>query len=175
MKSKVLFFFLFLLFSTTIFAQTTSDASTKEFKITGKVKAEKTITLSDLKNYKGIELQDINVSCSPRKEDKAKAVKAVLVKSILDSVAFDYEYSRLLGQYYFLFVASDGYKIVFSFNEVYNTEIGNNLYIVTEIDGKDASESTNKVLLLSTKDIKSGSRNVRWLSKIVVCDGGEGR
>jgi hypothetical protein len=90
-------------------------------------------------------------------------------------VAFEYEYSRLLGQYYFLFEASDGYKIVFSFNEVYNTEIGNNLYIVTEIDGKDASETTNKVLLLSTKDIKGGSRNVRWLSKILVCDGGEGR
>jgi hypothetical protein len=175
MKSKALFFFLFLLFSTTIFAQTTIDASTREFKVTGKVKAEKIISLSELKSYKNIELQDINVSCSPRKEDKAKAVKGVLVKTILDSVAFEYEYSRLLGQYYFLFVANDGYKIVFSFNEVYNTEIGNNLYIVTEIDGKDASETSNKVLLLSTKDIKGGSRNVRWLSKIVVCDGGEGK
>ena len=172
MKSKVLFF-LFVLFSTTIFAQTAPDASTKEFKITGKVKTEKTITLSELKKYKNVELQDINVSCTPRKEDKAKMVKGVLVKNILDSVAFDYEYSRLLGQYYFLFAASDGYKIVFSFNEVYNTEIGNNLYIVTEIDGKEATETTNKILLLSTKDIKGGSRNVRWLSKIVVCDGGE--
>lgn len=140
--------------------------------ITGKVMAEKAITLSDLKNYNNIELQDINVSCTPRKEDKAKAVKGVLVKSILDSVAFQYEYSRQLGQYYFLFVASDGYKIVFSFNEVYNTEIGNNLYIVTEIDGKEAGETSNKTLLLSTKDIKGGSRNVRWLSKIVICDGG---
>jgi hypothetical protein len=170
MKSKILFIFLFL--SSSLFAQTTPDASTKEFKITGKVKAEKVVSLSDLKSYKSVELQDINVSCTPRKEDKAKAVKGVLVKSILDSVAFDYEYSRLLGQYYFLFVASDGYKIVFSFNEVYNTEIGNNLYIVTEIDGKEAAETSNKILLLSTKDIKGGSRNVRWLSKIVVCDGG---
>jgi hypothetical protein len=173
MKIKILFLLLFI--SSSLYAQTPTDASTKEFRIVGKVKTEKVVSLSDLKSYKSVDLQDINVSCSPRKEDKAKAVKGVLVKNILDSVAFDYEYSRLLGQYYFLFVASDGYKIVFSFNEIYNTEIGNNLYIVTEIDGKDASESTNKVLLLSTKDIKSGSRNVRWLSKIVVCDGGEGK
>jgi hypothetical protein len=173
MKIKILFLLLFI--SSTLYAQTPTDASTNEFKISGKVKTEKVVSLSDLKSYKSVELQDINVSCSPRKEDKAKAVKGVLVKNILDSVAFDYEYSRLLGQYYFLFVASDGYKIVFSFNEIYNTEIGNNLYIVTEIDGKDASETSNKVLLLSTKDIKGGSRNVRWLSKIVVCDGGEGK
>lgn len=93
----------------------------------------------------------------------------VLLKNILDSVAFQYEKSRMLNYYYFLFVASYGYKIVFSFNEIYNTETGNNLYIVTEMDGKKIQEMDNRILLLTTKDIKGGPRNMKSLSKIVVC------
>ena len=98
-----------------------------------------------------------------------KTLKGVLLKNILDSVRFDYEKSNFLNRYYFLFVAADGYKTVFSFNEVYNTEVGNSLYIVTEIGGKNVQDVSNRVLMLSTKDIKSGGRNMKWLTRIVVC------
>ena len=158
-----------VLFTQYLYAQNPDESITKEFKITGKVKKEKIITLADLKKYPMIELNDINTSCSPRKEDKAKSVKVVLLKNILDSVAFQYDKPRMLNQYYFLFVASDGYSMVFSFNEIYNTEIGNNLYIVTEMEGKDLKEMDRRILILTTKDIKSGTRNMKWLSKIVVC------
>ena len=143
--------------------------STDAFKITGKVKNEKVITLADLQRYKTIELHDVNVTCSPKKEDMVKSVKAVLLRDILDSVAFEYEKSYMLNEYYFLFVGSDGYKIVFSFNEVYNTEVGNNLFVVTERDGKSISEMENRIMILSAKDIKAGPRNIKWLSEIVVC------
>ena len=114
-------------------------------------------------------MNNINTSCTPRKEEKTKSVKAVLLKNILDSVAFQYDKPRMLNIYYFLFVASDGYKIVFSFNEIYNTETGNNLYIVTEMDGKKIQDMDSRILLLTTKDIKGGARNMKSLSKIVVC------
>ncbi len=166
MKKSYILFLVLIIINFPIQAQI--EAS-NEFKITGKVKIEKTITLSDLQKYPTTELSNINTSCSPRKEVKTKSVKVVLLKNILDSVAFQYEKSSMLGQYYFLFVASDGYKIVFSFNEIYNTETGNNLYIVTEMDGKKIEEMENRILLLTTKDIKGGSRNIKSLSKIVVC------
>lgn len=150
-----------------VLAQPVSE-TTNEFRITGKVKNEKTISLNDLIHYKTIELKDVNVSCSPKKEDKVKSAKAVLLRDILDSVAFDYEKSWLLNEFYFLFVAADGYKVVFSFNEIYNTEIGNNLYVVTEMEGKKMSEMENRILVLTTKDIKAGPRNMKWLSEIVV-------
>ncbi|MSQ79199.1 MAG: hypothetical protein EXR21_05940 [Flavobacteriaceae bacterium] len=129
-------YILLLIFTITGLCTQAQTEATNEFKINGKVKTEKTISLADLQRYPTIELTDINTSCSPKKEEKAKSVKVVLLKNILDSVAFQYEKSRMLNYYYFLFVASDGYKIVFSFNEIYNTETGNNLYIVTEMDGK---------------------------------------
>ena len=151
------------------FAQT-DIKPTNEFKITGKVKSEKTITIADLKNYKSITtLQNINTSCSPKQKEEAKEVKAVLLKNILDSVVFQYESPRMLNEFYFKFVASDGYTLVYSFNEIYNTQTGNNMYIVTEKDGKDISEMENRILMLTTSDIKTGKRNIKGLANIVVC------
>lgn len=158
----------FVVFSTCCFAQNKTYTTT-QFVVTGKVKAEKTFDFSSLKKHPQIELSDINISCSPKKEDKANRVKAVLLKTVLDSVAYQYEARVQLNQFYFLFEAVDGYKMVFSYNEIYNTEIGNNLYIVTELNGKEVKEMEKSILLLSLKDIKTGSRNMKWLSKIVVC------
>ena len=59
--------------------------------------------------------------------------------------------------------------MVFSFNEIYNTETGKNLYVVTEIEGNKIADLDNSILLLTTKDFRGGSRNMKWLSKIVVC------
>ena len=120
-----------LLITRTLSAQNQVTA-TDEFIITGKVKSDKKVDSAELQKYHAIELNDINTGCSPRKEEKTKSVKAVLLKDILDSVAFQYDKPRMLNEYYFLFVASDGYKIVFSFNEIYNTDTGTP--IVADID-----------------------------------------
>jgi hypothetical protein len=37
------------------------------------------------------------------------------------------------------------------------------------MDGKKIQEMENSILLLTTKDIKGGARNMKSLSKIVVC------
>ncbi len=150
------------------FAQEIDSNTTDQFLITGKVKLEKIFTLTDIKRFPIITLTDVNVSCSPKTENRVKEIKAVMLKNLLDSVSFQYEKSRMLNQYYFLFIAKDGYKMVFSFNEIYNTDIGKNLYLVTEIEGNPINEMGNSIMVLTTKDIKGGSRNMKWLSKIIV-------
>ena len=166
---KVLRIIFLILISSQIFGQISTSSPTSSFTVKGKVKKEKSITLEDLKKYPNQILNNVNTSCSPKNEERSNNVKVVLLKSVLDSVEYDYQKSRNLNQFYFLFVAEDGYKIVFSFNEIYNTEIGNNLFIVTEKDGNMVGDMNNRILLLSTKDLKGGSRNMKWLSKIIVC------
>lgn len=137
--------------------------------ISGEVKSEKTFTLADIKKLKSIELGEVNTSCSPKKKETAKGVKAILLKDLLDSVRFQYDRPKMLNRFYFRFEASDGYSVVFSFNEIYNTETGNHLYLVTEMNGLDIARMENRILLLTTTDIKSGNRNIKGLAKIVVC------
>ena len=96
-------------------------------------------------------------------------MKGVLVKTLLDTVEFDYENRKMLNEFYFKFEAVDGYTVVYSFNEIYNPETGNHLYIVTEMNGKEMDEIENRILLLTMNDIKSGNRNIKELKRIVVC------
>ena len=113
---KKLCFLIFVFFTQNLYSQNNSDTISNEFSISGKVKWEKVISLSDLEKYPTVSLKNVNISCSPRREDKAKLVKGVLLKNILDSVTFLHEKSKTLNQYYFLFIASDGYK---AFDEVF--------------------------------------------------------
>ena len=69
---------------------------------------------------------------------------------------------------YFVFKASDGYKVVFSWNEIYNTDSGNNFFIVTELEGKKLKELEQRIMFISTADLKTGRRYIKGLEKIEV-------
>lgn len=148
-------------------AQTTPP--TDALVVSGKVKSERTFTLADIQKIKSISLENINTSCSPKKKEEAKNVKAILVKDLLDSVKYQYSSPKMLHRFYFQFEGSDGYTVVYSFNEIYNTDTGNHLYLVTEMNGQDFTQMENRILLLTTSDIKPGSRNIKGLARIVVC------
>ena len=137
--------------------------------VTGKVKSEWSFPISAIKEYKSDLLGDVNTSCSAKQREDSKGVKGVLVKTLLDTVEFDYENRKMLNEFYFKFEAVDGYTVVYSFNEIYNTETGNHLYIVTEMNGKEMGEIENRILLLTMNDLKTGNRNIKGLKRIVVC------
>lgn len=154
-------------FALSLFAQT--HKASGSILVTGKVKQERTFYPSDILKFKILELGNLNTSCSPRRKEESKNVKAVLLKELLDSVRFDAASPRILNQYYFKFVATDGYTLVYSFNEIYNTETGNHLYVVVEKDGEPMEKIENRILILTTSDLKQGARNMKHLERIVVC------
>jgi hypothetical protein len=161
-------FFLILIFSCQVSFAGLPLVPTREFVIEGKVKAKKVVGIDDLKSMKSVELENINTSCSPKAEETSKHVKAVRLLSILDSIVFDAP-KGALNAFYFKFVASDGYTLVYSYNEIFNTETGRNMYLVTEREGIDISAMENRILLLTTSDIRTGRRNMKCLARIVVC------
>ena len=167
MIKKILLQTIFLFSTHFLFGQNSIHSDT--LFVTGKVKQEKAIPISHFHLYKSVALGDINTSCSSKQREDSKEVKGILVKDLLDSVEFDYENRKMLNQFYFKFEAIDGYTVVYSFNEIYNTETGNHLYIVTEMNGKEIGEIDNRILLLTMNDIKSGNRNIKGLARIVVC------
>ncbi|MES2411549.1 MAG: molybdopterin-binding protein, partial [Bacteroidota bacterium] len=73
-----------------------------------------------------------------------------------------------LNEFYFVLVDTDGDKIVFSWNEIFNTEAGNTFYIITEMDGKKLKDMEQKIIFISTSDLKSGRRYIKALEKIQV-------
>lgn len=95
-------------------------------------------------------------------------LKGVQMLPILEKIKFRVEKPRELNEYYLIFRASDGYAVVFSWNEIFNTEIGQSLYILTEADGKSLTESSERILAVAIKDFNTGRRHVKNLSSIEV-------
>jgi len=101
-------------------------------------------------------------------KDTLTGMKGIPLKALLASVEYDYEKPKTLNEFYFVCIASDGYKVVFSWNEIYNTETGNSFFIVTRLEGKELKKIDQRIVFISTADLKTGRRYIKGLSKIEV-------
>ena len=165
---KKLFLLLLLISSQFVNAQR-KVIPTEQFSISGKIKVELKFTLADLNVLETKAIPDIVITNnSGETKSTAKDLKGILLKSILEKLEFQIEKPKELNEFYFTFIASDGYKVVYSWNEIFNTEVGNNIYLVTEKGGKKISEIENRILIITTSDFKTGRRHIKGLEKIIV-------
>ena len=69
---------------------------------------------------------------------------------------------------YSINLANDGYDVIFSYNEIFNTKNGDNIIVFYKKNGKLLEPHEGKIALISTDDIKNGPRHIKWLQKIIV-------
>ena len=126
--------------------------TTENFTIEGKVKKEMTVSLNDLSSYKSYSVDSIVITNHlGERRSTLKNVKGVLLKDILAKVEIDSESPKVLSEYYFVCIASDNYKVVFSWNEIFNSNTGKSVYILTGHDGKPASALDDRIALVSPR------------------------
>lgn len=142
---------------------------TDSFKIMGKIKSEQVFTIKQLDSFPKQNLKDQMIyNHKGEIKDTIKNVKGVLLKTVLAKTEFIYDKPKELNEFYFVFVASDGYKVVFSWNEIYNSEVGNNLFFITELESEKLSVMKQRILVSSFADLKSGRRYIKSLDRIEV-------
>ena len=142
---------------------------TDHFVIEGQVKKNITIALSDLGKYPLYKKDSIVITNHlkvPR--STLKNVQLVLVKDVLAAMEIDAPDVKALSEYYFVFLASDGYKVVFSWNELYNNDLGNKIFLIVGYNEKEGIGMPNRTALISLSDSATGRRYVKGLSKIIV-------
>ena len=142
---------------------------TSSFTISGEVFSPLTVSVMDLKKWKEVPIGDLVITNhSGEKKSEAKGLKGILLKEILQTVEIKSESPKVLSEYYFVFAASDGYKVVYSWNELFNTTVGESVYLITEKNGKTITDMDDSILVLSTKDFKTGRRNIKGLTSISI-------
>ena len=142
---------------------------TLQFAITGEVEKASVITLDSLKQYKISEIGDINVTdhtgAFKHKDDQ---LKGVLLKDVLSHTKFKTTSPKLLSRFYFVCTGIDGYKVVYSWNELYNTSVGEHVYIIMEKNGIALDKMPESIQMTSASDFKTGRRYLHNLDKIIV-------
>jgi len=64
--------------------------------------------------------------------------------------------------------ATDGYRVVFSWSEIFNSPAGDGMIVYFEKDGKPLGDDEGHIAMVSTKDTKTGPRHVEWLQTLEV-------
>lgn len=140
-----------------------------EFVIEGRVKQTIRITLADILKEKSQKIPDIVITNHlGEKKSDAKGLSGVLLKDLLSRVELDAENPKILSEFFFVVVATDGYKVVYSWNELFNSDTGNHVFVITEKNGRSMAENEDRILIMCTSDRMTGRRNVKGVVTIKV-------
>ena len=170
MQSRLLFTALIIFFVLPLHSQHDRVVPTTDsLHITGQIKTPIHFSLSDLDHLPKTNLPDqLIYNQKGEIKDTLTQLQGVPLKTILEKAEFLVEKPKELNEFYFIFIASDGYKVVFSWNEIFNTVVGDQCFFITSLAGKTMSDIQDHILFISTGDMKAGRRVVRGLEKIKV-------
>jgi hypothetical protein len=166
---KKFFSLLLILYAGKVLAQEGSYKTTYQFTISGQIKKGSLITIDSLNSYPIRDIGDISVTDHTGDfKHKDEKLKGVLLKDILSHSQLDAGSPRQYSQFYFTCIGADGYKVVYSWNELFNTQIGDHVYILMEKNGVKADKLPESLQMASMLDLKTGRRYLHNLDKIVV-------
>lgn len=142
---------------------------TDQFTVTGKVKQETTIRLTDLNNYPVQKIKSFALTNHlGEKKATIKNLRGVRITDLLKPVEIAVENPKKLNAVFLVFVASDGYEVVYSWNEIFNSPTGLNTWVIVSKDGAAAADMPERILLVSPGDLHIGRRYLKGLKEIRV-------
>ena len=166
MKNIILTALIFIGSSINLFSQRAIIPS-DSFVIFGKVKSPLTIKIQDLSKLTGVEIPtQVIYNHKGEIKDTLRNLAGIPLKSILLASEYIYSKPKELNEFYFVLKATDGYRVVLSWNEIYNAN--SDFYVLTRFNGKPIAESNNRMIFISTSDLKPGRRYIKALSSIEV-------
>jgi hypothetical protein len=147
----------------------TSKFVTENVAVTGVVENKLTLSVADLRKFPPQQVGEVKIMCqSGANLGNLENLKGVLLKDILDKAGIVSKSHNDVKKMAIIATASDGYKVVFSWNEIFNSPIGEGVLVFFEKDGKPLGDDEGRIAMVSAKDIRTGPRHVKWLQGIDV-------
>ena len=141
----------------------------KQFTIEGDVKQKLTINLDSLLTYKTVSIDSITIlNHLMQRKSSIKNIKGIPLKDILSHVEINEPSPKKLSEYYLVCSATGNYKVVFSWNEVFNSKLENNILILTDFVADPAKAEKGNIAMITITDAATGRRFVKGLNKISI-------
>ena len=130
---------------------------TDSFQIIGIKSDTTTFTLNELLKLDQENLGDLLIT-NHKGEPKSvlKNLKGVSLKALLNNTAIHATWSKDFAQAVIILTASDGYSNSYSWNDLFNSDIGDHVYIITGEGNIPLIELSNRVAVISMKDYQTG-------------------
>jgi len=142
---------------------------TQAITVTGAVEQGLTLSVNDLRQFPPQQVGELPMVCQTGANvGKLENLKGVLLRDILEKAKVVSKEHNDVKKTIVIATASDGYKVVFSWSEVFNSPVGDGVTVFFEKDGKALGDDEGRIAMVSTKDIRSGPRHVKWLKELEV-------
>jgi len=163
---------LFVLWALCMFAYAADAPAgliTEKLTVTGLVEQSLNLTVEDLRKFPSQQVAEITITRqSGADAGKLQNVKGVRLRDIVDQAKIVTHDHNDVKKMIIVVTASDGYKAVFSWNELFNSSLGDGVLVYFEKDGKPLGDDEGRIAMISSKDTRTGPRHVKWLQSIEV-------
>ncbi|MEO8534915.1 MAG: molybdopterin-dependent oxidoreductase, partial [Flavobacterium sp.] len=137
-----------------------------EIVVKGEVEFPLHLSTDSLRKMKVVTVNNLKITGQNGEVKKEnKICKGVLLKDILEKAKI-IQNGHKDRNFYIVARASDDYKAIFSWAEIFNNPTGENVYVLFEENGKPVKDGD--MTLISKTDIKTGPRHIKWLKSIEV-------
>lgn len=147
----------------------TSKFVTESVTVSGVVEHKLKLSVDDLRKFPPQQIGEVPVVCqSGANLGTLENLKGVLLRDILEKAVVVSHSHNDVKKMAIIATSSDGYKVVFSWSEVFNSPVGEGVLVFFEKNGKALEDDEGRIAMVSTKDIRTGPRHVKWLKAIEV-------
>jgi DMSO/TMAO reductase YedYZ molybdopterin-dependent catalytic subunit len=139
-----------------------------ELAVTGAVKATLKLTVADLRAFPADQLATVGVTRRVDDKEIVSNVRGVRLTAVLERAGLLTSDQNAWKHTMVLATASDGYRVVFSWPELFNSEAGIAVLVVFERDGQPLADREGRIALVAGRALRTGPRSVKWLTRIDV-------
>ena len=138
-------------------------------RVTGRVKQPLVLSMEELCGMETEEVKDLFIICgSGTPKGSIASCRGVLLEDVIRMAEVIKDEDNDTKKMFILATASDGYKVVFSWQEIFNSPIGGGVMILIEKEGRSLCTEHDRLELISVQDYFTGSRYVKRLKNIEV-------
>lgn len=108
------------------------------------------------------------LSHSGELKETIKACTGVRLKDVLEKASIVFDERRDFNKTLILARASDGFQAMWTWHEVFNGKMSDDIIIIYERDRKPLASREGSFMMLSAHDTRTVPRHVRWLKEIEI-------
>ncbi len=142
---------------------------TSSVTISGAVANPLKLSVAELKKFPSETVGEMPVVCQTgATTSTVESLKGVRLRDVLENAGIVAPQHNDVKKMVIIASATDGYKVVFTWSELFNSPLGEGVLVFFEKNGQPLGEEEGSIALISAKDIRTGPRHVKWLSGIEV-------
>lgn len=139
------------------------------FRVVGRVEKEREYLLPELLEMDTFETGEMLHACgSGDPKGRIGKCRGILLTDIINGAEVVTKEHNDTKKMYVVATAEDGYCTVFSWQELFNTVVGEGVMVILEKEGKKIYEQRGGVDLFSSGDFLTGPRYVKKLAAIKI-------